>query len=85
MDDDDTVEHDDEPCPNCGGQVLWAPCTQCEDGFIDVYDDDPLWYDEDDVEPCHECNGKGYHKWCSKCGYDLAAHAQDNQHIQESK
>ena len=52
-----------EICPICGAEKSeWEDCWQigCEDGWItDLYEQDPLWYDEDDVEMCDVCNGKG--------------------------
>ena len=56
---------DDEydSCPVCGCEMSeWEECWQigCDDGWIsDLYESDPLWYDEDDVEMCDVCQGKG--------------------------
>jgi len=41
-----------EDCPNCGG-AHW----------IELYDEDPLWYDEDDMAPCGWCNPDGKIAW----------------------
>ena len=37
-----------EDCPSCGGE-----------GYIALYDEDPLWYDPDDIAVCSSCNGSG--------------------------
>ena len=75
---DDEIELYEECCPKCGTQMYWRRCDSCDDGWItDLYEEDPLWYDEDDIEMCHECNGHGCHRWCPKCGFDaLSAAAQ---------
>lgn len=67
---DDDVERD-EPCPRCGAITLRQPCNECDDGFVDLYDEDPLWYDEDDIEPCAACHAMGNHWWCPSCGLDM--------------
>lgn len=48
-------------CPSCGYRMEWQECEEygCEDGRVSLYDDDPLWYDEDDTEPCQICAGAG--------------------------
>jgi hypothetical protein len=60
-------------CPMCGHQTVTEFCNAlgCEDGWIAVYEDDPLWYEPDEMEQCEECNGKGYHHWCPNCGVDM--------------
>ncbi len=74
---DDDVQYVDRECPACGAwEVYWQPCIQigCEDGLIDGYDEDPLWFDEGDFYPCPECAGLGFYRWCAKCGADLSGH-----------
>lgn len=69
----DDYEIEDEPCPACGAmEVRWCDCGACEDGMIDRYDEDPLWYDQGDYEPCEECGGFGILRWCRACGWDQA-------------
>lgn len=70
-------QHDDLECPKCGewavrSQTCWV--IGCDDGLIDGYEEDPLWYDEGDCYPCPECGGRGFHRWCAKCGADLKWH-----------
>lgn len=43
-------------CWSCGG-----------DGFHELCDDDPMYYDEDDVETCDICDGKGGWTACISC------------------
>ena len=54
-------EGDPGECPACNGMALWFDCDvpQCEDGFVSLYDEDPLWYDEDEIERCDRCEGRG--------------------------
>ncbi len=38
----------------------WYCCWQCGgEGWISRYEEDPLYYDEDDEYPCDICKGKG--------------------------
>lgn len=56
-------------CPKCGGYALYYHCYEigCDDGVIDVYDDDPINNDPGDDETCSVCNGKGGW-WVCKSG-----------------
>jgi hypothetical protein len=62
----------DESCPHCGHDIIhWGDCEAgCDDGFFNLYDEDPLWYDEDDIEGCEDCFETGIQQWCPKCGKD---------------
>lgn len=67
-------EYDESECPKCGHYpTRWQRCTsiRCEDGYVDLYEEDPLWYDQDDCEVCEECCGFGVVRWCPECGHDL--------------
>lgn len=71
----DEVDHVDGACPKCGEyEVYRQDCyvLGCDDGQIDGYDEDPMWYDEGDTYGCPECGGRGYFMWCAKCGANLA-------------
>ena len=50
-------------CARCGSSVTEEVCSWCGgDGETqpgELYEEDPLWYDEDDTEPCHQCGGEG--------------------------
>lgn len=38
----------------------WVTCWSCGgEGFHELHDEDPMWYDEDDVKTCDICLGKG--------------------------
>jgi len=53
-------QDDEMVCAICGQPLEWENCWNgCDDGFIDRHDEDPLWYDEDDVEECDICDGAG--------------------------
>lgn len=78
---DDYQEDYDEKCPSCGHTpIRWRDCTNihCDDGFIDLYEDDPLWYDEGDLEVCPECNGTGIERWCPNCGTTIVTLSADD-------
>lgn len=67
------------PCPRCKTEMEWAECTalSCEDGWIDGYEDDPLWYEPGEMERCSECDGKGGWWFCpDNCWKD----AKDDDH-----
>lgn len=42
---------DDGDCFHCGG-----------DGYVDGYEDDPLWFEPGEMERCASCNGSGLRK-----------------------
>lgn len=66
---DEVASVDTDPrCLKCGGFMDWVDCHACGgDGIHELYDDDPLWYDEDDVEPCETCDGRGGWRVCLTC------------------
>lgn len=56
--DDEYISGDDDSCWRCGG-----------DGYIDgeeLADNDPLWYDRDEIYACDCCLGTGK---ADKCTY----------------
>ena len=56
-------------CKECGDLMEWIDCWNgCDEGWItDLYEQDPLWYDEDDMERCDVCNGKSGWYVCNVC------------------
>lgn len=72
---EDEVELDyGRNCPKCNETpVATRPCLNlgCDDGLIDGYEDDPLWYQPGEYETCSECGGVGVLIWCPSCGADL--------------
>ena len=71
---DDYYEDYDSPCPHCGhSPTRWRDCSTlgCDDGYIDDYEYDPMWYEPGDVSVCSECHGTGVVSWCPQCGKDL--------------
>ena len=47
-------------CSVCGIPMEWQDCWNgCEDGFFNMYEEDPFFYDEDDTEVCEICKGQG--------------------------
>lgn len=66
-------------CPKCGHYDTYrrnCGAFGCEDGIVNRYDEDPMWYDIDDQSPCSDCSGKGYEHWCPECGYDIAVNPE---------
>ena len=52
-------------CAVCGMCMEWEDCWNgCEDGFFNLYEEDPLFYDEDDTEVCEICKGQGGYWVC---------------------
>lgn len=52
-------DFDEEACPECGHSPTHCQeCEHCDDGYVDHYEEDPMWYDDEDV-PCEYCNGTG--------------------------
>ena len=73
------ISHEGCPCPRCDCCCRdWEDCWSCGgEGYRELYDDDPLWYDPDDTESCHECGGKGGWLMCiGRCD-------ENGQHKQE--
>lgn len=47
-------------CKVCGNDLWWEECGACGgEGDYDLYDEDPLYYDEGDTGPCPQCGGTG--------------------------
>lgn len=46
-------------CQVCSCELEWVDCYNCDDGEVDGYEEDPLWFDPGDTYPCDTCNGKG--------------------------
>jgi hypothetical protein len=64
-DDYDECGCGDEDCPQCGGRNCW----ECGgDGWVDgaeLADEDPFWYDADEIYKCPNCGGSGDGKDCT--------------------
>lgn len=58
-----------DSCPRCGGMWAWFPCTNfgCEDGLVDLYEDDPINESPGTFVTCPECHGREGGWWCAKC------------------
>lgn len=52
-------------CTHCGQSLEWEDCGQCEDGQIDAYDLDPMWYQPGDTKDCAMCGGKSGWWYCT--------------------
>lgn len=56
------VGHEEAPeyCPICGAELEWMECQAgCDDGQIDGYEEDPMWYSPGETYRCSACKGKG--------------------------
>lgn len=63
-------------CPHCGSEpTRRKDCDNilCDDGYEDMYDDDPINHPEpgEDLITCGDCHGTGRLHWCPKCGKDI--------------
>ena len=70
---DDDVMDCDIACPTCGQSPTRSrDCGHlgCEDGYVDLYDEDPIYYQPGETETCSECRGTGVVVWCPNCGND---------------
>lgn len=67
----DDYDIDDIPCPACGHHETHSrPCYECEDGFEDEHDDDPVNCPPGSMMVCGACRGNGLMRWCPKCQRD---------------
>lgn len=75
----DVVQRHDEwadgirECPRCQCcSVTWYLCNGCDgEGEVSRYDEDPLYYSDDELFPCEECNGmKGWSVCLGNCDKD---------------
>lgn len=68
----------DHACPKCGHEpIQYRDCTgwNCDDGYADEYEDDPINFRPgESLYKCEECSGTGVEVWCPKCGEDLSGH-----------
>jgi len=55
-------------CQEHGCDKVGVICWSCGgEGYRELYEEDPLWYDIDDVEPCDICRGEGGWLICPVC------------------
>lgn len=52
-------------CPVCSAPMEWVDCDSCQDGYINLYEKDPMWYDEADTEACEICMGRSGWQVCT--------------------
>jgi DnaJ-class molecular chaperone len=65
-----SVDEDWTPtdCPQCGASAKHYDCWNCGgEGFHEVYELDPMWYEPGETEPCETCNGDGSWIFCPTC------------------
>lgn len=76
-----TITHDEfMVCLICGCGMEWERCWNgCDDGYNDLYDEDPLLYDEDDTELCSVCDGRGGWWVCP----GVEQHGKDDDHASQ--
>lgn len=79
---DDVPHYEPEThgCAKCGGEMEWADCwmIDCEDGYYDIYDEDPVNNSPGDMATCQECGGRGGWWFCRSC--ERAAETQEVKH-----
>ena len=68
---DDFYDVDDPECPACGNSVTHSQrCGECDEGYNDAYEDDPINESPGTWLTCGACHGHGLQRWCPKCGAD---------------
>ncbi|MFN8493159.1 MAG: hypothetical protein U0350_36485 [Caldilineaceae bacterium] len=64
-------------CSVCGAPLEREDCWNgCDDGYFDMYDEDPLLYEEGDVEVCNICRGRGSYWVCPNAQNHPASEAE---------
>lgn len=74
MSDFEYIDHDETPCPKCGGDTRTRDCTaiDCEEGYYhDCGEDCCCCLQPKPNRACDECGGHGFMHWCPTCGWDL--------------
>lgn len=52
--------NDQSLCRKCGEEKEWESCGLCGgDGWYEPFEDDPNFYEPDDILPCSQCDGEG--------------------------
>lgn len=52
-------------CARCGSSTGFVDCDDCGgEGWLSREEEDPLWYDPDDLFPCNTCRGHGGWRHC---------------------
>jgi hypothetical protein len=71
----------DDLCPRCKCCTTYTEeCYDCGGlGYHEMFEEDPLWYDEDDIQTCSTCQGKCYFTFC------LGGCNEHGQHSQEQR
>jgi hypothetical protein len=72
-------------CGHCGGNMVRVECESClgegESEPGDLYEEDPLWYEPDDVRVCHVCEGRGGWWRCANTEEWCKAHPKEVAHV----
>ena len=70
----DHLEDYNNPCPHCDHTPThYKDCDNifCEEGTIDLFEKDPLWYSPNETANCRECHGTTIICWCPACGQEI--------------
>lgn len=52
-------------CARCGASCGWVDCwNDCEDGYLNRHEEDPLWYEDEYDCPCDICSARGGWQVC---------------------
>ncbi len=55
-------------CSECGNGREWIDCWMCGGaGYIESYEDDPMWYRPGQTDDCEVCDGAGGWYYCHSC------------------
>lgn len=67
----DPNDDDNSYCQVCGHPTEWESCWSCfGTGEHDLYDQDPIYYDEGDTEWCDVCRGEGGWHTCTNLPHE---------------
>lgn len=73
----EALNQQEHVCPKCGNGREWVQCDAlgCEDGEVNYFESDPLWYgcEEDAWETCDLCDGEGGWWICYRCAREKTA------------
>lgn len=54
-----------QTCSHCGAELEYEDCWSCGgDGWIDLYEEDPISYSPGELEKCDVCEGEGGYLVC---------------------
>lgn len=75
----------DSQCARCGSSTMLVECEACDGNGCtepgELYEEDPIWYDVEDVERCCFCGGRGRWQVCISSSEWCEAHPAPGREI----